>query len=182
MIYTKSGDDGTTSLVDGRRVKKCDLRVEAYGTVDELNALVGLLAEEVSLVCVDCYKQLKNIQNKLFIIQTLLATEQQETYMQMPQLADEAASVLEGWIDAADKQLPRLSAFVIPGGTHASALCHVARTVCRRAERCIVRLDEAAAIEENIKKYINRLSDYLFVMSRLLIYLEQKEEVFWIAE
>ena len=182
MIYTKKGDGGTTSLVDGRRVKKCDLRVEAYGTVDELNSLLGLLAEEVLPIDEACYKQMKTIQNRLFVIQTLLATEQEETYRQLPQLDDDAAAELEAWIDHADAQLPKLKAFVIPGGSHASALGHVVRTVCRRAERCIVRLNENEKIAENIKKYINRLSDYLFVISRLLVHLEQKEENFWSAE
>jgi len=182
MIYTKKGDDGTTSLVDGRRVKKSDLRVEAYGTVDELNSIVGLLAEEVYAISQNCYKQLKTIQNRLFVVQTLLATEQEETYKQMPQLADDAANELERWIDIADQQVPRLKAFVIPGGSHASALAHVARTVCRRAERCVVRLNETIDVAENIKKYINRLSDYLFVIARLLLFLEQKEENFWSAE
>ncbi|MCR4829293.1 MAG: cob(I)yrinic acid a,c-diamide adenosyltransferase [Bacteroidales bacterium] len=179
MIYTKTGDEGTTSLVGGTRVKKSDLRVEAYGTVDELNSHIGLLAEMVQAIDSHLYEQLKDIQNQLFVVQTLLATEDADTYAKLPQLADNEPAKLEGWIDNMDAQVPRLKAFVIPGGSLASAQCHVARTVCRRAERCIVRAAETVEIEKNIKQYINRLSDYLFVASRYLLKCENKSENFW---
>lgn len=195
MIYTKTGDNGTTSLVGGRRVKKYDQRVEAYGTVDELNAHIGMLATMMRDKSIDlemafdvreqfenCYKQLKTVQNKLFVIQTLLATEDEDTYNKLPQLDDNATDEMEAWIDDIDKRLPALKSFVIPGGTTISAQAHIARTVCRRAERQIVRLAEEENIEEKIKKYINRTSDYLFVISRFALILENKAENFWSAE
>ena len=195
MIYTKTGDNGTTSLVGGRRVKKYDQRVEAYGTVDELNAHIGMLATMMRDKSIDlemafdvreqfenCYKQLKTSQNKLFVIQTLLATEDEDTYKKLPQLDDNATDEMEAWIDDIDKRLPALKSFVIPGGTTISAQAHIARTVCRRAERQIVRLAEEENIEEKIKKYINRTSDYLFVISRYALILENKAENFWSAE
>lgn len=195
MIYTKTGDNGTTSLVGGRRVKKYDQRVETYGTVDELNAHIGMLATMMRDKSIDlemafdvreqfenCYKQLKTAQNKLFVIQTLLATEDEETYNKLPQLDDNATDEMEAWIDDIDKRLPTLKSFVIPGGTTISAQAHIARTVCRRAERQIVRLAEEENIEEKIKKYINRTSDYLFVISRYALILENKAENFWSAE
>ncbi len=191
MIYTKTGDNGTTSLVGGRRVKKCDQRVEAYGTVDELNSHIGMLAEMISDQARNLdtesdvreqfengYKQLKWIQNQLFVIQTLLATEEEETRKKLPRLSDEATEELENWIDTMDARLPRLNSFVIAGGSIAAAQAHIARTVCRRAEREAVRLDE----DGTIMKFINRLSDYLFVMSRYTLLLENKRENFWSAE
>lgn len=179
MIYTKTGDEGTTSLVGGTRVKKCDLRVEAYGTVDELNSHIGLLAEMVREIDSQTFAQLKEIQNQLFVVQTLLATEDADTYAKLSQLADDAPATVEKWIDEMDAQVPKLKAFVIPGGSMAAAQCHVARTVCRRAERCIVRAAESVEIEKNIKQYVNRLSDYLFVTSRYILKCEKKEENFW---
>ncbi|MBP5515835.1 MAG: cob(I)yrinic acid a,c-diamide adenosyltransferase [Bacteroidales bacterium] len=179
MVYTKTGDQGTTSLVGGSRVMKCDPRVEAYGTVDELNSHIGLLAEMTKEL--DVCSQLKTIQNDLFVIQTLLATEDTATYAKLPQLNPEAVATLEGWIDNMDSRLPKLKSFVIPGGSMASAQAHVARTVCRRAERCIVTLQNTVEIEKIILQYINRLSDYLFVTARYILLLENKEEIFWSA-
>lgn len=194
MIYTKTGDDGTTSLVGGQRVKKYNPRVEAYGTVDELNAHIGMLAEMVKDRSKDfdlafdvrerfenLFGQMKKIQNNLFVIQTLLATEDETTYAKLTQLPTDAAAEMEGWIDSIDAQLPRLKSFVIPGGSTTSAQAHIARTVCRRAERLIVRLADEEKIEGSIKKYVNRTSDYLFVISRLVLILENKAENFWNA-
>lgn len=194
MIYTKTGDDGTTSLVGGQRVKKYNPRVEAYGTVDELNAHIGMLAEMVKDRSKDfdlafdvrerfetLFGQMKKIQNNLFVIQTLLATEDETTYAKLTQLPTDAAAEMEGWIDSIDAQLPRLKSFVIPGGSTTSAQAHIARTVCRRAERLIVRLADEEKIEDSIKKYVNRTSDYLFVISRLVLILENKAENFWNA-
>ena len=191
MIYTKTGDKGTTSLVGGQRVKKCDQRVEAYGTVDELNSHIGMLAEmmrgqalnldidfDVREQFEDGCKQLKWIQTQLFVIQTLLATEEEETRNKLPQLSESATGELEQWIDTMDARLPKLNSFVIAGGSIAAAQAHIARTVCRRAEREIVRLDD----DETIMKFINRLSDYLFVISRYTLLLENKRENFWSAE
>lgn len=191
MVYTKTGDKGTTSLIGGRRVKKCDQRVEAYGTVDELNSHIGMLAEMMIAKAIDleiafdireqfeqCYRQLKWTQNQLFIIQTLLATEDEETRKKMPQLGDNATIQLENWIDKMDAKLPKLNSFVIAGGSIDAAQAHIARTVCRRAEREIVSLNE----DEILLKFINRLSDYLFVISRYILLLENKKENFWSAE
>lgn len=165
MIYTKTGDAGTTSLVGGTRVLKCDVRVVAYGTVDELNAHVGLLAEMVKASDPEHYSCLKQVQNHLFIIQTLLATEE-DANIQLPPLPADAVTELEQRIDRLQAQLPQLRSFVIPGGNAAAAQCHVARTVCRRAERRIVELRQQHPVDHSIECYINRLSDFLFVLSR----------------
>lgn len=181
MIYTKTGDKGTTSLVDGKRVLKCDSRVEAYGTVDELNSHIGLIGEMIVNRDKEHYDQLKRIQNDLFVIQTLLATEGEEMYSKLPQLRDQAVESVEGWIDAMQAQLPKNNTFVIAGGTVTGAECHVARCVCRRAERRIVELMQHCEVDEMIGKYINRLSDYLFVLSRFVVISEGKAENFWYA-
>lgn len=195
MVYTKTGDKGTTSLVGGQRVLKCTERVEAYGTVDELNSHLGLLAvmmQEKSKnldIAFDVrekfdvlYNQLKNIQNNLFVIQTLLATEDKETYEKLPPLKAESIADMEQWIDSVESALPKLSSFVIPGGSIESAQAHVCRTVCRRAERVAVSLSQAASVEDNILRFINRLSDYLFVVSRYILILENINEIFWSAK
>lgn len=153
---------------------KCCDRVEAYGTVDELNAHVGLLAEMTPED--SCYAKLYEVQNNLFVIQTLLAAEDTTG---LPPIREEAIKGLEDEIDNLSQSLPQLRSFVIPGGTLASAQCHVARTVCRRAERCIVRLSKDTPVEEKISRYINRLSDYLFVLSRHLVVKDGKEEKYW---
>ena len=195
MVYTKTGDKGTTSLVGGRRVKKYDQRVEAYGTVDELNSHIGLLAEmirensqnlEVDFDIrerqeVTC-QQLKSVQDNLFVIQTLLATEDETIYQKLPQLKDEAVTEMEHWIDEMEGLLPKHNRFVIPGGSVASAEAHVCRTVCRRAEREIVRLAEEENTEEKLLQYINRTSDYLFVLSRFILLMANEKEIFWNAE
>ena len=195
MVYTKTGDKGTTSLVGGRRVKKYDQRVEAYGTVDELNSHIGLLAEMIredsqnlevdfdirerqEATC----QQLKSVQDNLFVIQTLLATEDETIYQKLPQLKDEAVTEMEHWIDEMEGLLPKHNRFVIPGGSVASAEAHVCRTVCRRAEREIVRLAEEEKTEEKLLQYINRTSDYLFVLSRFILLIANEKEIFWNAE
>lgn len=181
MIYTKTGDGGTTSLVGGTRVDKCDIRVEAYGTVDELNSHLGVIGELIHESQEKYYQQVKEIQNDLFVIQTLLATEDADLYQKLPQLKEDAPEKLEQWIDQMQELLPKNNAFVIAGGTLAGAQCHVARCVCRRAERRIVELTKQCDVAVHLKKYINRLSDYLFVLSRLMVVLESNEENFWHA-
>jgi cob(I)alamin adenosyltransferase len=178
MVYTKTGDGGTTSLVGGKRVKKCDPRVESYGTVDELNSHVGLLAEYARPVSEEIYAQLKAVQDDLFSIQTLLATEDEALYAKMPQIGDDDIKRLEGWIDAADATLPKLRSFVTAGGSVAGAQAHVARCVCRRAERRVVELTDFCQVAHELMRYLNRLSDYLFVISRKLVVSEGKEETF----
>ncbi|MDY5969946.1 MAG: cob(I)yrinic acid a,c-diamide adenosyltransferase [Bacteroidales bacterium] len=185
-IYTKTGDNGTTSLVGGTRVEKDDARVEAYGTVDELGAHVGLLCvrlDQMKAIDADNAlfygRQVKQIQQHLFVIQTLLANEDESLAQKLPHLPADAIDNLEHWIDAMQQKLPPLTAFIIPGGTLAAADCHVARTVCRRAERRVVTLTRNSATDPSIGQYLNRLSDYLFVLARLLVHVEDMEEIVW---
>ena len=192
MIYTKTGDKGTTSLVGGSRVAKDDKRVEAYGTVDELNSHVGLLAEMLRQQKGGYYDELKAVQRNLFTLQTLLATEDEALYARLPQLDPVEVEMLERQIDTLTDLLPKLQNFVIAGGTFAGAQCHVARTVCRRAERRVVTLarnqsgtsvdtnHREAKIDPVIQRYLNRLSDYLFVLSRYAVVSAGQEEDLYI--
>ena len=180
MIYTKTGDTGTTSLVGGSRVDKDDHRVEAYGTVDELNSHIGLLAEMLRDMKGGYYDELKAVQNNLFTLQTLLATEDEAIYARLPQLDEEEVEMLERQIDTLTDLLPKLQNFVIAGGTLAGAQCHVARTVCRRAERRVVTLARETSITPVIQRYLNRLSDYLFVLSRYVVVAAGKQEDLYI--
>ena len=166
MIYTKAGDSGTTSLVGGTRVSKDNIRVEAYGTVDELNSHIGLLAEMFRVEHGGYYDELKAVQHNLFTLQTLLATEDADVYARLPQLRLEEVELLERQIDTISDLLPKLQNFVIAGGNMTGAQCHVCRTVCRRAERRVVSLAREAKVDEVIQRYLNRLSDYLFVLGR----------------
>ena len=185
-IYTKTGDDGSTGLVGGSRVSKDDVRVEAYGTVDELNAQMGVVAAGLAqLMAIDAdsglflSRQVRQIQQQLFVVQSLLAAESPEMQATLPQLPEGAVAQLEQWVDAMTSQLPPMRAFVIPGGTLLAAQCHVARTVCRRAERRVVSLSATAVVPAVLRQYLNRLSDYLFTLSRRAVQLEDKAEVFW---
>lgn len=180
-IYTKTGDDGTTGLIGGTRVKKYDLRLEAYGTVDELNSYVGLIKslyreEQIDLV-------LEKVQNKLFVIGGNLASESTNEMIkrQLP-CREEDIQLLEKEMDRMTEILPPLHNFILPGGSQANAFCHVARTVCRRAERRIVELSEKEEIEPVLIKYINRLSDYLFVLSRKISFDMETAEILWVPE
>ena len=181
MIYTKTGDGGTTSLVGGSRVNKDDVRVEAYGTVDELNSHIGLLAEMLRPLKGGYYDELKAVQGNLFTLQTLLATEDEALYARLPQLAEDEVGILERQIDILSDRLPKLHSFVIAGGTLAGAQCHVARTVCRRAERCVVTLSRQTAVDAVILRYLNRLSDYLFVLARFAVVSEGRQEDLYIS-
>ena len=176
MIYTRTGDGGTTSLVGGTRVDKDDVRVEAYGTVDELNSHLGLLAEMMRPRQDGYYDELKAVQRNLFTIQTLLATEDAAIYARLPQLSEVEVEILERQIDILNDRLPQLRSFVIAGGTVMGAQCHVARTVCRRAERCVVTLSRQADVDPVLLRYLNRLSDYLFVLARHSVVAEGKQE------
>ncbi|MCD8310353.1 MAG: cob(I)yrinic acid a,c-diamide adenosyltransferase, partial [Prevotellaceae bacterium] len=165
LIYTKSGDRGTTSLVGGTRVSKTDIRLEAYGTVDELNAQLGLL-----LTCLTDEKDkafLLQVQRRLFSVCSHLATDREKTPLATASIiTQEQVECIEHEIDRIDETLPPLTAFVLPGGCRAAACCHVCRTVCRRAERRIHALSAKAEIAPEVLAYINRLSDYLFILSR----------------
>ncbi len=180
MIYTKTGDGGTTSLVGGGRVNKDDARVEAYGTVDELNSHIGLLAEMMRERQGGYYDELKAVQHNLFTLQTLLATEDETIYARLPQLDEEEVEILERQIDTITDQLPKLHNFVIAGGNLAGAQCHVCRTVCRRAERRTVSLARQTKIDDTILRYLNRLSDYLFVLARQAVVMDGKTEDLYI--
>lgn len=179
MVYTKTGDNGTTSLIEGTRVPKDDPRVEAYGTVDELGAQVAVLIESLPANSKQYADELKEVQYQLFNIQTLLAAEHPEKFSNLSAQLSPKATALENQIDEIEKLLPKNNAFIIPGGTFANAQCHVARCVCRRAERRCVTLAKDCAVDPMILKYLNRLSDYLFVLSRRLVHLENKLEFFW---
>ncbi|MBR6292377.1 MAG: cob(I)yrinic acid a,c-diamide adenosyltransferase [Bacteroidales bacterium] len=180
MIYTKTGDAGTTSLVGGTRVAKDDKRVEAYGTVDELNSHIGLLAEMMRQLKGGYRDELKAVQHNLFTIQTLLATEEDDFYRRLPQLQMEEVEILERQIDTITDQLPQLKNFVIAGGNMAGAQCHVCRTVCRRAERRVVALAHEVRVDDVILRYLNRLSDYLFVLARYAVIADGKAEDLYI--
>lgn len=177
-IYTKTGDDGTTGLVGGSRVKKYDLRLEAYGTIDELNAVIGVIRSlELPDDVVDI---LNKIQNKLFNIGSLLASDDKGAEFTAKLSVTEAnIKDLEIAIDKYQKQLPELTHFVLPGGNLTSAQCHVARTVCRRAERRILEFAEQSKVQTEIIIYINRLSDFFFVLSRKLAFDNNIEEFAW---
>lgn len=177
-IYTRTGDDGTTGLIGGTRVKKYDLRLEAYGTVDELNSYIGLVRSMQTDEHADAV--LEKIQNKLFVIGANLASEESSGMIkkQLP-CGDADIEMLENEMDQMFTLLPQLNNFILPGGCQASSVCHVARTVCRRAERRIVELSEKTEVDSNLIKYINRLSDYLFVLSRKVSVDQKAPEILW---
>lgn len=177
-IYTRTGDDGTTGLIGGSRVKKYDIRLEAYGTVDELNSYIGVVR---SLQTDEHSDQvLEKIQNKLFVIGAHLATDNSITLIkkQMP-VGETDILMLEQEMDEMNELLPELRNFILPGGCQATSFCHVARTVCRRAERLIVELSDKAEVETDLVIYMNRLSDYLFVLSRKVSMDLKAPEILW---
>ncbi len=177
-IYTKTGDDGTTGLVGGSRVKKYDVRLEAYGTVDELNAAIGLIRSYK--LPADAENYLLEIQNKLFNIGSRLASDEKgNAFTEKLSITKDHISFLEKAIDKMEEDLPELTHFILPGGDLAAAQCHVARTVCRRAERRILEFSELEKVQPEIKKYINRLSDFLFVLARKLAASRGIEEKPW---
>ena len=177
-IYTKTGDKGTTSLVGGTRVPKTHIRLEAYGTVDELNSNLGLLITYLSDEQDRLF--LQQVQDKLFVVGSHLATDQEKTRLNAISIITPALiEAVESEIDRLDNRLPPLSSFILPGGSRGAAVCHVCRTVCRRAERRILALSEQVEVSSELLAYVNRLSDYLFVLSRKINYDEKKEEIFW---
>jgi cob(I)alamin adenosyltransferase len=176
-IYTKKGDQGSTGLIGGTRVSKGDVRIEAYGTVDELNSYIGLISTlEIDLRYV---AQLQEIQDRLFTIGSHLAADPEKSKMQLPDLTESDVEKLEHWMDVMDEALPALTAFILPGGHSISAHTHVARCICRRAERMTVSLDELEGVEALVLTYLNRLSDYLFVLSRKLSHDKGVKEHTW---
>jgi ATP:cob(I)alamin adenosyltransferase len=177
-LYTRGGDKGRTSLVGGFRVPKTHPRLEAYGTIDELNSFIGLLIEEIEDE--DTRKLLLFIQSKLFTVGSYLATDPSKTeYKIESRITDDSIKRIETAIDHIDGDLPKMTAFVLPGGSRSSAIAHICRTVCRRAERNIYSLAETDNIEELVLIFINRLSDLLFVIARKECLLKKGEEIFW---
>ncbi len=176
-IYTKTGDKGTTALYGGKRLSKGELRIEAYGTVDELNSFLGLVATHPEEK--EYSDLLQQIQSRLFDIGTHLAAEPGKKNLILPEIPDAAISLLEEYIDKMNEKLPELKFFILPGGNRAAAECHIARTVCRRAERYVVRLSENDKIEPILIQYLNRLSDFLFVLARKLANDADEPEIVW---
>lgn len=177
-IYTKTGDKGQTSLIGGTRVPKHHLRIESYGTVDELNSYIGLIRDQQ--VSEHQQNLLKEIQDRLFTIGSALASDPEKSKMKIPDLHQEDIELLEKEIDTMIADLPELRHFILPGGSNAVSFCHLARCVCRRAERICVHLSEDSFVDEKVMVYLNRLSDYLFVLSRKLCFDNQIEENKWI--
>ena len=176
-IYTKTGDQGTTALFGGKRVSKADLRIETYGTVDELNSWTGLVRDQA--VNVERQESLVMIQDRLFTIGSMLATEPGNTKVKIPSLTEDDILFLEKEIDAMDAALPPMRSFILPGGHQSVSFGHVARTVCRRAERLTIALQQHETVDPLVIKYLNRLSDYLFMLCRKMSQELQAPETPW---
>ena len=183
-IYTKTGDKGETALYGGTRVSKASARVEAYGTIDELNAFIGVAKSHIDDK--DCVEQLAKIQYDLFTLGSEAATPLDKIYLangksRLPvTIKEEDISGLEVWMDKMDESLEPLQFFILPGGGKAATFLHVARTICRRAERGMVFLNETEEVRPELIKYLNRLSDYLFIMARYVSMLDNEREEYWI--
>ncbi|MDD2962030.1 MAG: cob(I)yrinic acid a,c-diamide adenosyltransferase [Muribaculaceae bacterium] len=177
-IYTATGDTGTTSLVGGKRVKKNDIRLEAYGTVDELNSWLGMLNANQAMR-VETKTQLHRIQNRLFNIGAYLATDNEGKETAIQGLTSDDISTIEHNIDQKDSALPKLNRFVLPGGSNVASVAHICRTVTRRCERRVISLGEITYIDPIVIKYLNRLSDYFFILARELNNNSNIEEIFW---
>ncbi|MES2591323.1 MAG: cob(I)yrinic acid a,c-diamide adenosyltransferase [Bacteroidota bacterium] len=176
-IYTKTGDKGQTSLIGGTRVPKHHIRIETYGTVDELNSYIGLIRdqqidEQTKLLLIE-------IQDRLFTIGSSLASDPEKSKMKIPDLKEEDILLLEQEIDKMNETLPEMRSFVLPGGHTTVSFCHIARCVCRRAERLAIHLSEESFVGDLVIKYLNRLSDYLFMLSRKLSQDLHASEIPW---
>lgn len=176
-IYTKKGDTGTTGLLGGTRVAKHDHRIDTYGTLDELNAHLGMLRDYDE---VDEFQQIIiEIQENLFTLGSQLAADPYHNKFELPNISDNAVGRLEVQIDLMDEKLPELKNFILPGGHKAISQCHICRTVCRRAERMASALSEASKVDPMVIQYLNRLSDYLFTLARMLGQKTGAEETPW---
>ncbi|NNF34178.1 MAG: cob(I)yrinic acid a,c-diamide adenosyltransferase [Saprospiraceae bacterium] len=176
-IYTRTGDKGLTSLLGGSRVPKSHLKIEAYGTVDELNSYIGLLRDHKEL---DAHRSLlTSIQENLFTAGSILAVEEGKSFDYIPDLKDEFVKELEDEMDKMDARLPEMRNFVLPGGHPIISHCHIARCVCRRAERTVIALSSVESVDDIIIRYLNRLSDFLFVLGRELSLDLGVEEIPW---
>ena len=176
-IYTKKGDSGHTSLIDGQIVNKHNLSVDAYGTVDELNSFIGLLKDYIKDETIKDI--LNNIQPKLFSIGSILASGKNQNMLEKVKIEKKDVKYIEFHIDSMNNELPELKNFIIPGGHKISSYSHVCRSICRRAERRISELNNEQSVDPNILSYINRLSDFFFVLSRYLMYSDKIEETRW---
>ena len=176
-IYTKTGDKGHTSLIGGTRLPKDHIKIEAYGSVDELNAWIGVLADAPENLERNAF--LKEIQDRLFTIGAELASEPEQNKKKLPELFDADVELLETEMDKYNEEIPALRAFVLPGGHPLVSFSHVARTVCRRAERQVIGLSHNEEVNALIIKYLNRLSDYLFVLSRKITQEQNAPESAW---
>ncbi len=186
-IYTKTGDQGTTALFGGTRVEKHHLRIDSYGTLDELNSWLGLLRDQE--IEIHFKETLLFIQNKLFVIGAIMATDPMKSTLKsgkqrldITRIRKEDILLLENEIDAMNTTLSEMTHFILPGGHPTVSFCHIARTVCRRAERLATQLNEKEPLEEEVIPYLNRLSDYLFVLARKLSQFFKVQEVKWIPE
>jgi cob(I)alamin adenosyltransferase len=186
-IYTKTGDKGTTALFGGTRVPKHHIRIESYGTVDELNSHLGLIRDQN--INQDYKDLIIHIQDRLFTLGAILATDPEKAILKngkerlnIPKISSENIERLEQEMDTMNDALPPMTHFVLPGGHQTVSFCHIARCVCRRAERLTTALNDIETIEPNTLMYLNRLSDYLFVLARKLSYDLQANEIKWIPE
>ena len=187
-IYTKTGDTGTTSLIGGKRVKKNNLRIESYGTIDELNSYIGLIKDQKGIGNNDKNSLLK-IQHELFVIGAMLATAPDKETLKngkervtISKINKHSILFLEEEIDKMDEKLPQMTHFILPGGHQTVSFCHIARCVCRRAERLSVELNEKEKVSNVLIIYLNRLSDYLFTLARKLSKELLVDEIKWIPE
>ncbi len=186
-VYTKTGDNGTTALFGGTRVPKHHIRIDSYGTVDELNSYIGLIRDQE--IDENSKKILIQIQDNLFTLGAILATDPEKTILKngkerlnIPKVTEEDVNALEDNIDLMETNIPPMTHFVLPGGHTTVSYCHIARCVCRRAERLASALYEVSPFDERALKYLNRLSDYLFVLARKLTYDLGADEVKWIPK
>jgi len=178
-IYTKTGDKGQTSLIGGTRVPKSHVRIESYGTVDELNSWIGLIRDQA--INKTYVETLLEVQDRLFTIGSSLASDPEKSKMKIPDLKEEDIVLLEKEIDKMNDVLKEMKSFVLPGGNTTVSYCHIARCVCRRAERNVILLSESSLVADLVIKYLNRLSDYLFVLSRKLSQDLSAQEIPWKA-
>ncbi|NLP57913.1 cob(I)yrinic acid a,c-diamide adenosyltransferase [Lutibacter sp. B1] len=186
-IYTKTGDKGQTSLFGGTRVPKYHLRIEAYGTIDELNSYIGLIKDQE--IDSNTSKILLKIQNELFTIGSMLATPPEKEILKsgkerlnIQKINNQSVTLLENEIDKMNESLPEMTHFILPGGHTLVSFCHIARCVCRRSERITTHLSDESTIDNLILVYLNRLSDYLFVLARKLTIDKKAQEIKWIPE
>ena len=186
-IYTKTGDKGTTALFGGTRVPKHNLRIESYGTVDELNSYIGLIRDQK--IDLKIIESLIKIQNELFTLGAMLATPPEKEVLKngkqrlnIPKVTASSIEYLEKEMDSMNLELPQMTNFILPGGNQTVSFCHIARCVCRRAERLVTALNETESINPDVLTYLNRLSDYLFVLARKLTKDLSAKEIAWIPE